>query len=107
MPKPLAMASAVCLLSPVIITTLRPKSCNALIDSGVSCLIGSDTAIIAANLPSTATYIGDLPSAAKPKLSVSNLCRSKPKDFIKRSAPISTLVSLTIALTPIPVMDSN
>ena len=45
-----AIAAAVAALSPVIIATLSPSACNALIASGVVSLIGSATAITAAEL---------------------------------------------------------
>ncbi|MNC31937.1 hypothetical protein D3C75_802740 [compost metagenome] len=53
-PSCLAIAAAVAALSPVIIATLRPSACSALIASGVVSLIGSATAITAAKRPSIA-----------------------------------------------------
>ena len=60
----LAIASAVFLLSPVIIATLIPIACSVSIAFWLLGFTVSATAIIPANLLSTAIYMGVFPSVA-------------------------------------------
>ncbi|OPZ70245.1 MAG: hypothetical protein BWY81_00025 [Firmicutes bacterium ADurb.Bin467] len=107
MPTCLAIAAAVFALSPVIIATSMPILCRLSIAKRLDGFTTSATATMPAILPSTATYIGVLPSPA----SRSESCSSEESDIARSSIsfrlPASTDFSPIFASMPRPAIASN
>ena len=89
-------------MSPVIITTSRPRPCKARIASFDSGLMVSATATIPANFPSIAANIGVLPSEASFSTVLSAPFNSIFRSFIKRKFPSSKSLPETFASMPRP-----
>ena len=107
MPTARATASAVCRLSPVIITTSRPRrriASTAERDSGFT---WSATATRPAKRPSTAANIGVFPSPASRAASASAPCIATSRERRSRAFPRSRARPSTRASIPCPAIALN